>query len=548
MPDGITLAWILFSVYLVATFYLAYLGHKHTEDFASFAVGKRDMSPGIAGLTLGACLASTQTFVLNPGLVYHFGISALFALTIPVFLGIFAGLALLGPGFREQGGKALTLPQWIGQRYDSDNLRTWVAVLNVLTFFYIVSIVSGAAIVMAKTMGLNGLSLFEGVEATGAGFSAYKLSLLIVVGVVFTYVFFGGTYAHAYTNTAQGAIMLVVAIIIGGYALGDIFGADAEAVKAVTEKRPDYFALFNPKSPISSDWLTTLVAPFVLGFMIISQPHLLIKSLYLKESKDMTKFLVVGGGSFVIFSLVMLSGVAARVTDPTGVVASDTVAAEWISRSLPGLLGAFVSVAILAAAMSTLDGLLVAVSSIIGADIVTHPKMREWLSIESEDDVNRASMNGGRIAIVVLGVGAALVSWFKPDNVALFGMFGLFGLLAATVPALVYGIWARRVPSAGVMGVASVVGLVVHLVLYGCGSAAKLGFDPETARWLAGYGTPSPILSAAAGMVIALPIPALLGLVFGRPVVEVVRSESLESAPSKDDTPEPVGDLEPVGA
>ena len=75
-----TIAWILFAIYFIGTFYLAWLGHKQTTNFEDFAVGKRDMGPGIAGLTLGACLASTATFVINPGLVYQFGFSAFFGI------------------------------------------------------------------------------------------------------------------------------------------------------------------------------------------------------------------------------------------------------------------------------------------------------------------------------------------------------------------------------------------------------------------------------------------------------------------------------------
>ena len=53
---AVALAWSLFAVYLVVTFWLAWLGHRRTTSFEDFAVGGRSMGPGVAGLTLGAGL------------------------------------------------------------------------------------------------------------------------------------------------------------------------------------------------------------------------------------------------------------------------------------------------------------------------------------------------------------------------------------------------------------------------------------------------------------------------------------------------------------
>ncbi len=44
------LVWALFAVYLVGTSYLAWLGHKKTDDLESFAVGCSDMHPAVVGI------------------------------------------------------------------------------------------------------------------------------------------------------------------------------------------------------------------------------------------------------------------------------------------------------------------------------------------------------------------------------------------------------------------------------------------------------------------------------------------------------------------
>lgn len=471
-------AWSLFALYLVATFWLAWLGHKKTKSFDDFAVGGRSMGPGMAGMTLGACLASTATFVINPGFVYQYGLPALMALTLPLFAGVFAGLAFMGPGFREQGGKATTLPVWIGERYGSPGLRAWFGLLCVLNIFYIVLIVVGASYIMSTSMGVS-----------------YPVAVGIVVGVVFSYVFLGGTYAHAYTNTAQGAVMLVVACLIFVAAMATM-GSPAAVVEKLAAQDPNLTGLTYPGSPFYRHWAEVLVCPFIIGFALVAQPHLLVKTLYLKETKDLAKFGLVGFGCFVVFSLVLFAGLAARLELGAG-IPQDQAAARWLAGAFHPALGAVVSVAILAAAMSTLDGLLVAVSAIVGSDLIAHPAIAPKLGLKTEEQVSRGALNGGRLTIVVLGAVAWIVSLSPPKLVGIFGTVGTYGLLVASLPAVLYGVRpGKRLPPAWSMALASVVGLGVHMALYFGGWTINTG------------------LTACVGLAVALPIPALARFLF----------------------------------
>ena len=115
------LVWSLFLLYLGATAWLAWLGWRKTRDLKSFATGGGTMSPLVVGITLAASMASTATFVINPGFIYKHGVAALIHLGVAVSLGIITGLIVLSAGFQRIGARtgALTLPHWIGQRYGS---------------------------------------------------------------------------------------------------------------------------------------------------------------------------------------------------------------------------------------------------------------------------------------------------------------------------------------------------------------------------------------------------------------------------------------------
>ena len=64
-----TLAWILFTIYLLQTAWIGWRGQKKTTGFASFALGNKDVHPVFVGITLAASVASAATFIINPGFV-----------------------------------------------------------------------------------------------------------------------------------------------------------------------------------------------------------------------------------------------------------------------------------------------------------------------------------------------------------------------------------------------------------------------------------------------------------------------------------------------
>ena len=70
-----TLAWILFLIYMAGTTYLGWMGYKRTANFGSFAIGMGDLHPAVVGITLAASVASAATFIINPGFVYVHGLA-----------------------------------------------------------------------------------------------------------------------------------------------------------------------------------------------------------------------------------------------------------------------------------------------------------------------------------------------------------------------------------------------------------------------------------------------------------------------------------------
>lgn len=462
------IAWAAFSVYLVVTTGLALWGMRKTKDMRGFAIGNRDMSPVLVGITLAASIASTATFVINPGFVWADGVSALLFFGVAGGAGVITGLLVLSPGFRKTGDRhgALTLPQWMGARFESPGLRSWFSVLNlVLAIAFVVLIVKGSALVMQHILGVS-----------------YLTGVFVVVGFVFSYILIGGTYAHAYTNALQGAMMVVVAIVLFASGLPDLLSG--ELFTNLAAQDPALLAPVNPNSALFGNGFEVFVCGFVVSYGLVCQPHILTKALYLRRDSDMKAYLLVAAAVGVVFSLILFAGLYARAALPAD-IAQDSVMARYIAHAFFPVVGALVGVALLAAGMSTMDGILVSASTIAGYDLAG-VLLRERVKDEAARE--KLSLRASRLILVGMGVAALLLAIDPPQLVGLFAQAGVYGLVAASAAPMTFGVLAKDVPTRAVWA-ASLLGPLTHFILY---------FGAE--------GPLNPATSATAGMAVSFAV------------------------------------------
>lgn len=482
------LIWGLFLVYLAVTSWLAWMGHKKTTDIVSYSVGKGDLNPFVVGVTLAASIASTATFVINPGFVYVHGIAALMHLAVAAGLGLVTGLVVMSTGVRRLGAKnaAITLPQWIGKRYGSRALTVFFAALNLLSVTFVVLIVGGISIVMQQVMGLSNIE-----------------SLAITVVFVFGYIFVGGTYAHAYTNVLQGAIMAFVACIIvasGLHLFGNGFG---EFFARIGAQDPDLVKFVNPKSDLFGSVFSVYVSGFVIGFALVSQPHIMSKALYVKTDRQVWQYLIVNFVVSSAFTALLLVGLYARLTVPasalidpaTNAIRQDLVVAAYLAQTFGPVLLAFVTVAVLAAGISTLDGILVALSAIAANDLVLNLGDKAFLRNKTDEAKRKFGHRASQVILVCMGIGAFAMAINPPKLLGIFGQLGVYGIVAASTVPMLFGIFFPRF-GAVAASLAAATGVGVHFVLY------LTGYSPNpavTATW----GILASIVIGIAGVVFA---------------------------------------------
>ena len=456
-----TFAWALFVVYLIGTAWLGWQGFRKTTGFGSFALGNRAMHPLVVGITLAASVSSAATFIINPGFVYVDGFGAFFHMSIAVGVGFIVMLSILSFRFRQIGADsgALTIPDWIGKRYKSKGFALYFSILNLLSFAFVVLLVGGISIVMQSLLGISN-----------------QLALSITLVFVTGYVFIGGTYAHVLTNMLQGSLMIFVTVLVVGSCVWLAMQQPGSTVDALRAVDPNLVAAVNTEGNLFNSFYSIYIAGFVVGAIVVCQPHILTKALYVKDDRDVRYYLIVFTVVFFLFQMLGLVGFFTHLTVPpealvdaaSGQFRQDLVMTEYLKAMFPPWVFTVVSVVLLAAAMSTLDGLLVSMSTITANDLVLN--LAERRQHHSEEQQMAFALKVSHIVLVVIAVAAFLINLQPPRLLGIFGQTGVYGLTAAAAPPLLLGVLFNRVPVV-LVWVGSAAALLIHFGLFFKGAA-----------------------------------------------------------------------------
>ena len=444
------LSWVFFLAYVGAVVGVSLAARRKAGSMDSFAVGSRTVSPFWVGLSLAVNMTSAATFVINPGLIYLYGWAGVLGYAIATPLAIFLALVVLSKRFRKVGDQftVLTIPQWIGDRYGSRGLKLYFAALSLLQITFLVLIVVGVTVVLQQALAIPPLA-----------------ALLLTVGITFGYVLLGGAAGHIRSNSIQAGIMIVVALML----LGSGWTFFSDGVSGFFERLaavgPHYASATNPDSLLFRSVFEVVVANVFIGVAIILQPHIMSKALYLRSEADVNKYLATAVVASSLFFSVLAVGLFARLALGDG-LAPDAAMATYFVEVFGPLPRAIVVLGVLAAGFSTIEGILVALSSIFANDVL---KSVLPARVTEAPDWKDRGVRYARLFIVALVPVTLLLSWNQmvdPSlSVAIFAQNGVYGLFAATFVPILAGIFVPRVTTPWVAA-ASVVALVVHFGTY----------------------------------------------------------------------------------
>jgi sodium/pantothenate symporter len=441
---------LLIVIYMCFTLYIVYKGATKTKNIKEFALGS-GFSPVVVGLSLAASITSAATFIINPGFVALYGWSAFLAMSLVLPLGLFISLIILSKSFRKYGTgiKAITLAQWVGKRYDSSFFSVLMAFFSLLLLTFIVLICVGLTKVLSSALGADEL-----------------LILVCLVVFVFGYTMFGGANSMVYTNAIQAILMIIVAVILltSGF---EHFSGGLDAFWAKLDRiDPNMSSSFNATSPLFRDWFEVIFCNFIVGIAIVCQPHIITRSLMLKSDEDVNKYLAVAIIVETLFFFVLFAGFYARIMFPDLInegapLKMDGILSAYVVKKFSVVAGITVIMGLIAAGLSTLEGIVQSLSTTITNDIIA--------PFSGIDESSNKLPKINKLVIVVLAIIAILVSYqqllYPNLSVGILAQNGVYAFFSAAFVPVLFGIFIKDMPKQAAIG-ASITAIVVHFSVY----------------------------------------------------------------------------------
>lgn len=429
-----------------------YAWAKTRATSEGYLLAGRNLSPSVTALSAGASDMSGWLLLGLPGALFASGLVEAW-----IAIGLTAGAALnwiiVAPRLREQTermGNALTIPQFLANRFPESGTVLRVVSAIVIVGFFTVYTASGM---------VGGGKLFETAFAGAlpvTGLSDYMVGILLTAGIVLVYTSIGGFLAVSLTDFVQGMIMMIALVVMPLVILSDAGGSAGLDLASVPQE--GFLSLTQGAT------LVGVISAVTWGLGYFGQPHIIVRFMAIDRVENVPKAGVIGM-SWMVISLAgaVAVGLAGRAyAEANGLSVEDP---ETIFILLAGLLfhpamTGFLYAALLAAIMSTISAQLLVSSSSLTEDFY-----RLFLRRSASE---REAVNIGRLCVALVAA-AALVIAADPESEVLglvanawagFGAaFGPLILLALT--------WKRMTGAGAVAGLVTGAGVVAGWIALG---------------------------------------------------------------------------------
>jgi sodium/pantothenate symporter len=499
----VTAGWILVIAYAALILFFVVRGALRIRSISDYALGSVIFSPVAVGLALAASMTSAATFIINPGFIALYGVSGFISMAIALPAAALLSLVVLTKGFRAMGTavKAQTMAQWMGAVYKSKGYTMFFAFLSLLLITFIVLICVGLTKVLASVLNLNELHVCVGI-----------------VVFVFGYMMFGGANSMVYTNMIQAILMVIVAFILIGSGYEHFSNGVHGFLDKLAAIDPVLVEPANPKSFLFRDNFEIIFCQLIIGVAIVCQPHIITKSLLLKNEKDVNLYLLVGVATEALFFLVVIAGLYARISFPElsingKAIPVDGIMSAYVVNEFPVYVGLLVILGLISAGLSTLEGLIQSLSITITSDILT-PIFGQKVE-ERGVLVNRLVIVGLAIVSIYLTFDQLL----HPNlSVGIFAQNGVYAYFSAAFVPVLFGMFLKRVPLIAPIA-ASVTSVIVHFSIYYGGLTSYMDAPVR-----------NPGIAAALAIIASVIVGLALYFTFRKPVAEeeVVPSQEIK--------------------
>ena len=432
-------------LYLGIMAFIGWYAGRKTNNIGDFFVLSGKAGVVVSGIAYFSTQFSMGTFLGTPGTIYGVGYAGM-AISVPgaVFCMILPAL-LIGRKLITLGHKYgfLTMADYLTDRYHSKNMS---GVLGVMMLFFLVPMM-GAQIIGAGVIVHVFTGLPEWVGVVGMGI------------IVILYCMSGGMKGAMMTDVIQGSLMIATAVVT--FIVSVVMGGGFSNINHTLQSMNEAYLTF-PGANGYMPW-TYYVSNIVLwSFFTMGQPHLFTKFFAMKDHKTMFKAILLGtAGMFFSATLIEWAGVNG-IASIQNIEKADQIIPMILQRGMNPFLAAIFIEGIVAAGMSTIDGILVTTTGAVTRDI--------YQKIINKDATDEAVMKLSKVVTVIIGIIVICFGVFQPGSIFEINLFAFSGMAIFVVPIL-FGIYWKKATAKG--AIASVIVGIISLLLFTLNPSVK---------------------------------------------------------------------------
>lgn len=417
---------------LVMVFYFLVLvligiySRKESDSVEGYYAAGKKLRYWIVSFSANATGESSWLLLGLSGMGYAFGIHALWVMAGEV-LGVAFAWIFMARRFKVYTDmyKSITVPDFLEDRFDDHR--------------HIMRIIS-AIILIPMVISYVAAQL----TASGKAFKSflhidYVPGIILGLIIILFYTVVGGITAVARADFFHGLLMLLGLIVLPIVAIF-YCGGFGGMVSSLKSMDPNLLKI-SGATGFNTIGIISIISFLGIGLPFLGSPQLFVRYIAARDQKE----LIYGKYIAILFILIVdtgavLAGMAGRVLFPSlgdQEYILPTIASELFPAVITGLFMAIV----LAAIISTVDSLLILLSSSVIRDV--------YQKVFKPNAPQKRLVFMGKIITIIVGIAAF---WFSLSETRLIFWFVLFawsGIGAAFCPVMILSLFWKRMTRAG---------------------------------------------------------------------------------------------------
>lgn len=397
-------------IYKILLILVGFWAQRRVSSEQDFFLAGRQLGPWVAAISYSASAASAWTLLGISGLAFTLGLATLW-LALGAVLGCAFSWWVLAPRIMalSEQKNILSATELVALGTTDRQRQAIVTFASIVILFcfviYIASQFQGAGNAFASTFGMDSA---ESIALGGT--------------IILVYTLLGGFWAVSVTDTIQGLLMILAAVLLPAAVLLKFGGAGEflSALAAATD--PQFMSLTGSSAGLTA--LGMIAGSLAVGISSFGQPHLVARFMALRDQQALRQGQVIATSWYaVVFFGMCVVGFAGRLLAPE-LDNAEQVFFAVNAQLFPSAVGAILLAAVLSAIMSTADSMLLVAGTTVAHDMGLTGRFRLHPLLVS------------RLVIAVISATAILVAISFPATIFQRVLFAWVAIGSALGPTI----------------------------------------------------------------------------------------------------------------